>query len=139
MPPFGIPFPYQPYQWPPYHTPAPHPRARYDNIPSSYPIEEAEDVTLFPRLKNYLQELDDGPRGQDGHEFAQFLPEFEREKYIHIVDLEGMTVKDVKDLVPDMAQSTASKLLGYVTSNIKVIRKKDTKERKRARKHSRFT
>ncbi|KAJ7040479.1 hypothetical protein C8F04DRAFT_1391666 [Mycena alexandri] len=126
--------------WPPYHTPAPHPRARYNNIPSSDPIEEAEDVTLFPRLKNYLQELNDGPRGQGGHEFAQFLPEFEHEKYIRIVDLEGgMTVKDVKDLVPNMAQGTASKLLGYVTSDIKVIRKKDAKERKRARKHSRFT
>ncbi|KAJ7724614.1 hypothetical protein B0H16DRAFT_1895377 [Mycena metata] len=141
MPPFGIPFPYQPYpgQWPLYHTPAPHPKARYDDIPSSDPIEEPEDVTLFPRLNNYLQELDNGPRGQDGHDFAQFWPDFEREKYIRIVDLEGMAVKDLKELVPDIAHGTASKLIGYITNDIKAIRKREAKEKKRARKHPRFT
>ncbi|KAJ7185760.1 hypothetical protein C8R46DRAFT_1025722 [Mycena filopes] len=134
MPPFGIPFPYQyPPQWASqaYHTPTPHPTARYGDFPSSDPVEEAEDVTLFPRLEMYLSELDNGVRGQDGHDFSQFLPAFEQEKYVRIADLEGMTVTDLKDLIPDIALGTASKLLGYVTLDVSVIRKR---EKKRARK-----
>ncbi|KAJ6610371.1 hypothetical protein B0H10DRAFT_2438028 [Mycena sp. CBHHK59/15] len=131
MPPFGYPaFPWH-APWPPYHTPAPSSKPRYDEMPSSDPVEEVEDATLFPRIHKWLQELDEGVRGHDGHNFAQFADDFEREKYMRIVDLEGLKIKDLKDLIPEIAQGTAAKMLGYAAKDIVSIRKR---ERKRARK-----
>ncbi|KAJ7115759.1 hypothetical protein C8R44DRAFT_739505 [Mycena epipterygia] len=100
---------------PPYHTPAPQPRTRYEDVASS-PGDEVEDVTLFPRISNWLQELDSGARGHDGHEFTQFAADFEREKYIRIVDLVDM-------------RGTAAKLfvtLGYFLTKVRECRRDRT-------------
>ena len=134
MPPFGLPFP---WQWPPYQTPAQAPKARYEEMPSSDPVDEVEDVTLFPRIKNWLQSLDDGMRGHDGHTFAQFAADFEREKYIRIVDLVDMRIGDLKHLVPEMAQGTATKLLAYAAKDVGSIRRKEKKRQRR--ENNRFT
>jgi len=65
-----------------------------ETMPSSDPPEELDDVRLFPHLCQWLQDLDDGVRG-DGHNFIQVIDNFEHEKYNHIVDLVDLTVADV--------------------------------------------
>lgn len=130
MHPFGIPFP--PWWAGPYQTPAPPPppKARYDDIPSSDPIEDMEDVTLFPRISDWLQALDTGPRGQDEHHFVQFTGDFAREKYVRIVDLVDVTIGDLQTLIPEIAQGTAKRLLDYAVKDVETIRRK---EKRRAR------
>ncbi|KAJ7749360.1 hypothetical protein B0H14DRAFT_3513627 [Mycena olivaceomarginata] len=112
--PYGMP-PFAPWWMSSYQTPAPPPKSRYDNIPSSDPIEDVEDVTLFPRITPWLQELDNGPRGHDGHNFSQFAAEFEREKYMCVIDLMDLNAGRLTALAPKMAHGTASKLLSYAS------------------------
>ncbi|KAJ7193990.1 hypothetical protein B0H12DRAFT_1082511 [Mycena haematopus] len=119
------PFPWWPGSGGPYQTPAPPPKARYDDIPSSDPIDGVEEVTLFPRIDNWLQELDASPRGQDNHDFSQFMTDFEREKYMRIIDLVDLEVSDLKALIPDIAQGTALKLLSYAKKDVDIIRRKE--------------
>jgi hypothetical protein len=123
--------PYPPYAYPPpFHMPPSVLRSdrRYDlDIPSSDPIEELEDVKLFPRLVHWLQDLDDGPRGTDRHNFAQFGPDFEREKYFRICDLEDISVATIMSMCSGIAQGTASKLLGHAKKDAEAIRKKEIK------------
>ncbi|KAJ7766320.1 hypothetical protein DFH07DRAFT_769865 [Mycena maculata] len=138
MPP--IPFGYHPYQWPVpqpwsmYQTPAATPMSRghYQDVLSS-PPEVVEDSRLFPRIGDWLQELNDGPRGVDEHNFAQFAADFDRERYVRVVDLERLKIDELKSLIPEIAHGTASKLLAYATADIGVIRKQ---ARKRARKEA---
>ena len=80
-------FPGYPYPYPPYapYVPPPqmspwgpgygmHPIASHapptNAMPSSPSTEDIEDVTLFPRISGWFRELDDGPRGVDGHNFS---------------------------------------------------------------------
>ncbi|KAJ6594687.1 hypothetical protein B0H19DRAFT_1247341 [Mycena capillaripes] len=128
--PYGVP-PFNPWWTTAYQTPVPPPRARYEDIPSSDPVEDVEDVTLFPRIMTWLQGLDDGPRGRDGHDFSQFAPEFERQKYMRVVDLIDLNISHLTTLMPDMAHGTASKLLSYAVQDVEKIRRK---EKKRARR-----
>ncbi|KAJ7734894.1 hypothetical protein B0H14DRAFT_3516988 [Mycena olivaceomarginata] len=128
--PYGMP-PFAPWWMNTYQMPAPPPKSRYDNIPSSDPIEDVEDVTLFPRITPWLRELDNGPRGHDGHDFSQFAPEFEREKYMRVVDLMDLNVGRLTALAPEMAHGTASKLLSYASQDVECIRRKEMKRARR--------
>ncbi|KAJ7764059.1 hypothetical protein B0H14DRAFT_3510513 [Mycena olivaceomarginata] len=126
----GLPYgmsPFTPWWMNTYKTPAPPPKSRYDNIPSSDPIKDVEDVTLFPRITPWLRELDNGPRGHDGHNFSQFAPEFEQEKYMCVVDLMDLNVGRLTALAPEMAHGTASKLLSYASQDVERIRRKEMK------------
>ncbi|KAJ7824659.1 hypothetical protein B0H13DRAFT_2290928 [Mycena leptocephala] len=139
MHPYGVP-PYTPWPgWPmpggPYQTPVPHPKPRYDDAPSSDPVEEVEDVTLFPRLSAWLQDLDSGPRGQDGHQFTEFAADLEREKYMRIVDLVDLETSDLRALIPEMAHGTATKLLSYAEKDVALIRRKEKKRARREYNH----
>ncbi|KAJ7195456.1 hypothetical protein GGX14DRAFT_575515 [Mycena pura] len=135
-----VPFGYHPYQWPMpqpwsmYQTPTATPmsKRRYEDVLSS-PPEVVEDDRLFPRIGVWLQELDDGPRGIDEHNFAQFGVDFDRERYVRVVDLERLKVDELKRLIPEIAHGTASKLLAYAAADIGAIRKQ---ARKRSRKES---
>lgn len=140
MAPFGYPFPWQypPYQTPPATTPVN--RGRRDEMASSDPPEVVEDSRLFPRIENWLHELDNGPRGVDDHNFAHFIPEFQREKYMRVVDLESLKIHDLKALIPEMAHGTAAKILTYATTDISTIRKRERKRvREEARNGARYT
>ena len=99
-------------------------------MPSSDPIEPMEDVALFPRLEQWLQDLDNGTQGTDGHNFTSFTSDFLREKYMRISDLVGLTVADILEMCSGMARGTAKKILDNVTRECKAIRKK---EKQRAR------
>ena len=123
------------FSYPP--PPPSYSRSRYDDIPSSDPPEEfGEDVTLFPRLSQWLVELDEGPRGADGHNFSQFVHGFEQEKYFRICDVADLSVGDVCGILTGIAQGTASKLVSYAKQDTELIRKKE-KRRGRDKRYSR--
>jgi len=92
--PYGPPYP---YLYPLYHIPqtnfsSPSSRnQRRFNIPSSDPIEELEDPTLFPRIGSWLQELDDGIRGSDNHNFAQYTAALDDNRFTRIFQLEDLS------------------------------------------------
>lgn len=99
--------------------------SRHNEMPSSDPVEPMEDVTLFPRLEQWLTDLDNGIQGHDGHNFASFAPDFLREKYIRISDLDGLTVLDVLEMCSGMAKGTAKKIIDIAARECKDIRKKE--------------
>jgi len=49
------------------------------------PIEDlaVNDLTLFPIISNWLPGLDHGPRGINGHNFAQYVQYFDDNKIQH--------------------------------------------------------
>lgn len=142
------PAPYGGYA-PPHHpyTPTPHPGYRnygaasshgpfrqprydeFDHIPSSDPIDDPEDITLFPRLSNWLQELDQGPRGGDDHKYAKFAPDFEWLKFKRIVDICTPTIDTafVTSICTDMAPGTVSNILTYARADVEKIQRKEKK------------
>lgn len=116
-------------------------RGRYEETLSS-PPEVVEDSRLFPRIGVWLQELDKGAHGDcvDDHNFTQFAADFEREKYIRVVDLEALKIDDLKSLVPEMPHGTAAKILTYAKADITAIRKRERKRvRKEAQQGPRYT
>ncbi|KAF8181340.1 hypothetical protein K438DRAFT_1973409 [Mycena galopus ATCC 62051] len=146
MPPFGYHFPssFPGQSWhipgPAFQTPqAPNAANRYVDMPSSPPAE-IEDCRLFPRMGTWLQELDDGARGADEHNFAQYAPDFQCQKYVHIVDLEELRIEDVTRLIPEIPHGTATKILTYAKADIGRLRKAERKcVRAEANKGSRYT
>src|ERR1700678_665380 len=103
------------------------------DIPSSDPPEELEDVRLFPRIRQWLLDLDKGMRGDD-HNFSQFAEQFEQEKFNRVSDLVDLTVADIIELCPGIAHGTASKLLSYSKKDTEAIRKKELKRARLAKK-----
>ncbi|KAG6848686.1 hypothetical protein H0H93_014862 [Arthromyces matolae] len=127
-------FPYMPLPGPAYQTPT-----RYHgdfDMPSSDPPEEVEDVTLFPRITSWLEGLDNGVRGADGHHFSRFTEDLEREKFVRICDLADLSdVQELLGLCPGMAHGTGAKLLNYAKKDTNAIREKEQK-RLRLKKHT---
>lgn len=101
-----------------------------DNAPSSDPPDEVEDVTIFPRISDWLAQLDMGPRGVDGHNFAQFTAFFEQLKYIRICDIaDNITSDALLAKCEDMADGTAQKIISYAKTDTHTIRRKEQKQR----------
>lgn len=97
--------------------------AYHDDIPSSDPPEEVEDVTLFPRVSQWLVSLDGGPRGADDHNFSQFVALFEQLKYTRICDIADNLAADVLlTRCEDMAEGTAQRIISYAKADTKRIR-----------------
>ncbi|KAK7035010.1 hypothetical protein R3P38DRAFT_2772057 [Favolaschia claudopus] len=140
MPSFGYPG-FSPYWMPPPFpamTPASNTR-RAEQLSS--PPEPMEDNRLFPRITDWLGNLDKSEsRGADGHNFLQFVFDFQRERYVRLLDLEHLSVQDLKELSPEMATGTASKLLAYAKADIKKIRKDEKRRMRQEAQHgARYT
>ena len=135
----GYPYPYAPYAPyapPPHMSPwgpgyGMHPTASHappiNAMPSSPSTEDIEDVTLFPRISGWLRELDDGPRGVDGHNFSAWADHFAERKYIRICDIaDGMSPSELSNS-SGMAEGTAKRLISYAEADTQVIRKREKK------------
>ncbi len=103
------------------------------DIPSSDPPEDFDDVTLYPKIQDWLLALDSGPRGRDGHGFQAYGPDFEREKYIRIDALNDMSANQVKLISADMPRGTIDKLLRYARQDVAQIRVKEKRRQREAR------
>ncbi|TFY73318.1 hypothetical protein EWM64_g10694 [Hericium alpestre] len=98
--------------------------AGYPMMPPD-PVEDAEDVSLFPLLTSWLADLDSGKRGQDGHDFSQFAPDFAKHKYIRIIDIEALTTERIIIICPGIPVGTADKILAYACKDAEVVRKQE--------------
>jgi hypothetical protein len=130
-------YPMMPGQYNP-PTPVPPPRYYQSHVsgsssrhhafemPSSDPMEELDDITLFPRITDWLTELDRGPLGVDGYDFAQYSDFFATEKYVRICDLADshFTPASLSSACLGMPQGTADKLLNLCKKETVRIRKR---------------
>lgn len=121
--------PYMGYH--PYETPG-HSRNGPD-IPSSDPIEETEDPTLFPRVSLWLRDLDGGPRGTDGHNFSQCQQVLDANMFTRISQLDSMVNSELIGLCPGLPAGTAGLLLQYARADCSKIRKMETRRIRQAK------
>jgi hypothetical protein len=97
-------------------------------MPSSDPPEELEDLSSYPLIRDWLQILDDGPHGRDGHHFSHFAEDLEKEKFICVCDLENLSKVALSALCPGIAKGAAVKLLHFAEKETKRIRKEELKQ-----------
>jgi hypothetical protein len=111
-----------------------HPRYSYchnNNMPSSDPPEEIEDVSQFSLISEWLQELDNGPHGADGHHFSQFVPFFQHHKYIRICDIaDNLDASSLSAKCEGIADGTAQNIISYARADTKAIRRREAKKGK---------
>jgi hypothetical protein len=101
-------------------------------MPSSDP-PELDDLTLFPRVAAWLHELDGGPRGTDGHNFAQYGEPLEQKMFKRIFQLESLTEDKLVAICDSMALGTATLILRYARHECGKIRKAEAKRLREAR------
>lgn len=123
-----------PHNYQPPHSPRTprHYRRRYQ-IPSSDPVEELDDPTLFPRVAEWLQELDQGPRGADGHNFTQHGARLEQNMFMRIFQLETLMEEKLVAVCESMAPGTATLIMQYARKDCSRIRKNEAQRLREAR------
>ncbi|KAJ7697948.1 hypothetical protein B0H16DRAFT_1749885 [Mycena metata] len=116
QPPLGVYPPYYPPHVP--HAPPPIPDAAPANLVPTPPaphtslrkgpsLDSQADVppTLYPKIEDWLLDLDTSERGEDGHGFHRFGPMFREHGYARVIQLadEGEGgVKAVREMCPEM-------------------------------------
>jgi hypothetical protein len=71
-----------------------------------------EDPTIFPRVQEWLQNLQQGPLGQDGHQLEMHAPALLGQGYIQISDLaDEMSVPELLSHCPGLREGTAKIIL----------------------------
>ena len=103
------------------------------DMPSSDPINELDDPTLFPWVTSWLLDLDNGPRGADGHNFSQCALTLETNMFTRILQLEAMSNQELRALCPSIPAGTASLLLQYARGECNSIQKKESRRQHEAR------
>ena len=121
-------------QW---HSPGiavtPYQHRRWLEMASSDLAEQLDDPTLFPRVIAWLQELDSGPRGADGHNFAQYGELLEQKMFKRVFQLESLTDDKLMTVCDTMAPGTATLILQYACKDCGKIRKKEIQRFREAR------
>ena len=138
--PFPPPMPFYP-PYPPYdmfnrdrdyyrYSPG-HAKRQRDEIPSSDGIEEPlEDPSIFPLVDAWLQSLDEGMRGKDGHNFAQYSEALTEAMFTRVSDIaDGLNVSTLREVVGDMPFGTASAMIRYAEADTKSIRDRVLKKK----------
>ena len=108
-------------------------RYRHRKMPSSDPVDDLDDPTIFPRTTAWLQELDGGPRGADGHNFTQYAEQLERNMFTCMFQLETLTEEKLLSICTSMVAGTASLILQYARKDCVKIRKKEAQRQREAR------
>lgn len=140
--------PYPPY-YPPHAPPhQPHPAVPEAALPAPAPApipaiqttlrkgisldsQDDENPTDFPKVEDWLLELDGGDRGEDGHGFYLFGPPLRQNGYTRIVQLLDESVDSLRKICGDMPLGTAKLILKYAKQDCKKIRRVEA-ERKKA-------
>ncbi|KAJ7190854.1 hypothetical protein GGX14DRAFT_407609 [Mycena pura] len=146
LPPPPAPYPY-PYYLPPgpyphVYQPQPAPPAvpaaivnPPPNVPNADPdSDDDESPTLFPKIDDWLLELDTSDRGEDGHRFHQFGPALRNEGFARVVQILDLGAEGEKELVKicdGMPIGVAKLMMKYAKVDCKKIRKREA-ERKAA-------
>ncbi|KAJ7431988.1 hypothetical protein B0H11DRAFT_2297918 [Mycena galericulata] len=133
-PPGPYPPPYYPTPTAPVlDPPAPQQAAKLKPA-SSIDSQEEESPTLFPKIDDWLLDLDTSERGEDGHGFTKFGPTLRANGYMRIIQLvdEG---KDGAEMLRTMCSENgmtsgvAKLLMKYAVADCKKIRKAEVKRK----------
>ena len=125
VPPGMIPYPYALPFYPPFPAREPVFGAQSPAPPDS-PSPASKNPTIYPAIRDWLCELDEGPRGSDGHNFVQYAENFEKEQIIRIseiADSNMFTRTDLMSICPGMKLGTANVLLQYARDDVKTIQR----------------
>lgn len=101
----------------------------YDDAPSSDPFVPEEVPTIYPRINEWLTELDSGERGADEQGWAQYAAPLNKNGYMRIIQLLDDEAKDLAEMT-SMPVGMAKLLIKYAKADSDKI----TKREKRARR-----
>jgi hypothetical protein len=135
--------PYYPYPTGPLYSPPGPSHQHYGNAynqgshganPSSEE-DDIEDPTLFPQVRDWLERLNEGPLGVNGHNFAQYAENISGQGYIRILQLaDTVTAADLLKHCPGLVKGTAKLMLKQACTDVAKICKQEKKERMEAKK-----
>ena len=103
-------------------------RGRDHDIPSSDPFVPEEVPTIYPRIDEWLGELDSGERGADEQGWAQYAAPLNKNGYTRIIQLVDDVAKDLAEMT-GMPVGIAKLLIKYAKTDSDRI----TRREKRAR------
>ncbi|KAJ7915844.1 hypothetical protein B0H13DRAFT_1871715 [Mycena leptocephala] len=135
-----------PYSY--YPPPGPYPHAYYPPAPAAHPVPAAqnppkpsnpdadldddESPTLFPKIDDWLLDLDTSERGEDGHGFSKFGAMLRNEGFarvVQILDLGAEGEKELMKICEGMMIGVARLMIKYAKVDCRKIRKQEA-ERK---------
>ncbi|KAJ7924674.1 hypothetical protein B0H13DRAFT_2315189 [Mycena leptocephala] len=135
-----------PYSY--YPPPGPYPHAYYPPAPAAHPVPAAqnppkpsnpdadldddESPTLFPKIDDWLLDLDTSERGEDGHGFSKFGAMLRNEGFarvVQILDLGAEGEKELMKICEGMTIGVARLMIKYAKVDCRKIRKQEA-ERK---------
>jgi hypothetical protein len=126
-PPFYHPF-YGHMPFPSYNSPVIlHRILQSHETASSGSAEDIDDPTLFPRVTEWLHNLDCGPHGADGHKCHQYGAILEGNMFVHISHLENLTKDELIAICTGMPLGTASLIQECARKECNRIRMKEQK------------
>jgi hypothetical protein len=110
--------------------------------PEQLPAKSNEDPavdgpTLFPFISDWLPGLDQGPRGADGHDFAQYVQYFSDNKIQRIFEIADPTLfsrDDILAICPGVKIGTANLLLKYAREDVETIRNEEQRRLREAKR-----
>jgi hypothetical protein len=106
-------------------------------IPSSDPFDPDDVPTLYPRVDEWLTELDSTARGADGQNWAQYAGALNINGYTRIIQIaeDGKDTGGAKELADlcSMPVGIAKLLIKYATTDCDKITKNEKKIRKGAK------
>ncbi|KAJ7503209.1 hypothetical protein B0H11DRAFT_2273927 [Mycena galericulata] len=138
-PPAPYPYPYHPPAGPyphAYHPPpplppsipaAPNPPPKLLNADADSDDDEAP--TLFPKIEEWLLDLDTSERGEDGHGFGKFGKVLRDQGFARVVQIPDLNEKDLMAMCEGMSIGVAKLLIKYAKADCRKIRKQEA-ERK---------
>jgi hypothetical protein len=106
-----------------------------DSYPSS-DVDDIEDPTLFPRVRDWLEALEQGPLGQDGHQFARHADALLSQGYIRVSQLaDEMTVAEMLTHCSGLLEGTAKVILKQAAKDVARIRRHEVQEKRQMKRH----
>ena len=121
----GYPYPY-PYFQPPIHSYAPPIDAQPGPADPASP--NVDNPQLFPFIKDWLKNLDEGPQGANGHGFSQYIHCFDENHIQHIFEIADPKLFDCNNIIaicPGMKIGTANLLLMYACKDMEAIQNEE--------------
>ena len=99
--------------------------SHYPEAPSSDPPEELEARELYPTVADWLQELDQGHRGSDKQDFAQYADSLTLNGFLRVDSLlSGITADMLTKTCTGMSLGVAFDILKYAEKDVRRIQKR---------------
>lgn len=113
-------------------------QARLFGLDSAAPADFDDNPGIYPRISDWLNDLDQGPRGEDGQNFVQYANVLERNGYCRIFQIadeaKGQSgAHDLVGLCEGMTLGIAKLLIKYAKIDCDAIQKREAYFRKGAR------